>query len=254
MSPGDYPVDDSLDAGHTYYPRRPARLGGTNGRTVVRPKTPYSILSPTQSLVRQTIIRFGQASSSQVRDLHYQGTERGRAVRASRHLKALSERGFIKRIPYRLSGFGKGSGEYIYCPPESTARTPNLHTLDITELYVRLKLVVPDVEFDPEPWAHTTYGGYKVTPDGYVKLPGAHYWIEIDRASESPSVISAKMNRYLTAYRSLDGGVFPQIVWLAHDVDRVRTLEREAKRKGEPGLFACLLFDEATEVMTRELL
>src|SRR4051812_17854760 len=113
MNPIDLPVDVTVAIRQPPAASNTQVVGRRAAVTVLRPKTPYSILSPTQSLVRQTITRFGQASSSQIRDLHYQGTARGRAVRSARHLKALSERGFIKRIPYRLSGFGKGSGEYI---------------------------------------------------------------------------------------------------------------------------------------------
>jgi hypothetical protein len=141
-----------------------------------------------------------------------------------------------------------GSGEYIYTPPESTVRSPNLHTLDITELYVQLSHL-DELRFDPEPWAHTVYQGHKVTPDAYVKVGRRAYWCEIDRASESPSVIGVKMSRYLTAYHNADDK-FPQVIWIAHTTDRVRTLEREARKKNEPGLFLCLQFNEAVDHIT----
>lgn len=245
MRPLDSAVDSTLDSGQgpvslsehvtAYLPRK----------TVLPASQPYRSLSPTQSAVRSTIVRYGMASSSMLRRLHYIGTDRGTRVRCSYHLKRMTEQGFIHRIPYKLNG------EYVYAPEDSKARIPNLHTLDITELMVRLSKqggvqFVPPLQFDPEPWAPTSWGGHKITPDAYVQLPGVHYLIEIDRSSESPSAISAKMNRYVNAYKAMDGGEFPLVIWIAHDIDRVRTLQREA-RKRLPDLFECLLFQDATE-------
>lgn len=219
---------------------------------------PYNNLSPTQSLVVSTVLRFKQASSSQLRRLHYTGTYRGVRARSSDHLKKLSERGLIRRLPYKLNGYGRGSGEFVYQPPNGTARMPNLHTLDITELYVRLIEAGCTLEFDPEPQAHKEWGGYKITSDAYVKILGPSYdllyFIEVDGGTEAPNVIAAKMGRYVSAMKGLDGGNFPQVVWLAHSEDRVRDLAREAKKKREPGrkddepeLFICLPFSEAVK-------
>ncbi len=212
----------------------------------------YRDLSATQDAVRKTIERFGMATSSQLRRLHYSGTQRGTRVRSADHLKKLSERGVIRRIPYKLNS------EYAYAPKDSKARVSNLHTLDITELYVRLwEAVGATLRFDPEPWAPTTWGGRPVTPDAYVRLPQVHHYVEIDRSSESPSVISTKMSRYVRALHASyvdddkPAATFPQVIWLAHDTDRVRTLSRQAKLKAEPDLFVCLLFDEGTQIMTR---
>jgi hypothetical protein len=210
----------------------------------------YRSVSPTQDAVRQTVQRFSMATSSQLRRLHYQGTDRGVRVRSADHLLKLTKRGVIRRMPYKLNG------EYVYTPVDSKARIANLHSLDITEIYtVLVENLLTPIQFDPEPWAHKTWGGYKLTPDAYLRLPKAHYLIEVDRGSESPSVISAKMSRYVRAYEGNAVGEgekpvrFPQVVWLAHDADRVRTLQREANKK-EPGLFVCILFREALEVLT----
>ena len=87
-------------------------------------------LSPTQAAVVRFVNFYGQATASQVRRGFYQGTERGTAVRARRHLKALAERGAIRRLPFKRRGYQRGSGEYVYAPADSRARMPNLHTLD----------------------------------------------------------------------------------------------------------------------------
>jgi hypothetical protein len=210
----------------------------------------HNILSPTQSEVVNTVLRFSQISSTQLRRLHYLGTPSGCKTRCGDHLKKLTERGEIRRMPHRLNGYGKGSGEFVYTPPNSTARNISLHTLDVTEIYVRLREAGTEVVYDPEPWAPTYYKGQKVTPDAHVKLPGiAQYFIEVDESSESPSVISAKMSNYVRAARSLDGGPFPIVLWVAHDANRVRMMADKARSKHEPGLFECALFDDAIGVL-----
>src|SRR4051812_34115560 len=117
-------------------------------------------LSPTQAAVVRLVNFYGQATASQVRRALYTGTPRGMAARSSRHLKALSERGHIRRLPYKLSGFQRGSGEFVYSSVDSKARIPNLHQLDVTEVAVLLKAqTVRPVEFYPEPFSHNTWGG-----------------------------------------------------------------------------------------------
>jgi hypothetical protein len=210
---------------------------------------PLSSLSSTQLSVVRTVYRYGQVSSSQLRRLHYIGTPRGTIVRSSRHLKALSERGAIKRLPYKLSG------EYVYTAPDSKARIPNLHTLDITELYVRLveecvrRNLPGSLTFTPEPWSHDTWGGVLLKADAYVKVAGRHFAAEIDRGTEFASALSAQMNKYVAAYHGMDGGSFPQVIFLAHDADRVRFIQRQADKKRVQGLFEARLFDDAVELM-----
>lgn len=230
---------------------------------------PLLSLSPTQSAVRTTIVRFRLATSSQLRRLHYRGTDRGTKARSSDHLKKLTERGVIRRLPYKLNGYGRGSGEYVYSAPESTIKMPNLHILAVTELYVRLTenktgaptdtddiclqppVKIDSLIFDPEPWSHKVWGGHKVTPDAYIRTPGAHFFAEIDLDSEAPAVIAEKMKRYVSAYNNMDGGTFPYVIWIAYEPDRVRTLQRAAKARNEPGLFQCVLFDDAINLITK---
>jgi hypothetical protein len=70
-------------------------------------------------------------------------------------------------------------------------------------------------------------GGYALKHDAYVKLPGRHYFIEIDRGTEFASALSGQMNKYVSAFYGMDGGSFPQVMFLAHDADRVGALSIE---------------------------
>src|SRR5215217_8764994 len=205
-------------------------------------------LSPKQSAAKDFINLVNQATASQVRRALYVGTARGSAVRSRRHLKALAERGVIRRLPYKLSGFQRGPGEYVYTPVDSKARIPNLHTLDVTELAVRLtEQPARPVEFWPEPWCHDIWGGVSLKPDAYIKVGKRHFFLEVDYESEYASALSAKMNTYSRAYHNMDGGSFPQIVFTCHNSERKAFIDREARKKSVPGLFVVTLFDEALD-------
>lgn len=214
-----------------------------------------SSLSPTQLAVVRTVYRYGQITASQIRRLHYVGTPRGTAVRASRHLKALSERGYIRRVPHKTSTWERGSAEFVYSAPNSKAQGPNLHTIDIVELMVRLVESGADpLIYEPEPWSHDVWGGYALKPDAYVTVGRRHFFIEVDRGTEFASALSGQMTKYVNAYNGMDGGSFPQVIFLAHDADRVRFIKREADKKRVAGLFAIRLFDEGVKVMTNGVL
>jgi hypothetical protein len=210
-------------------------------------------LSPRQSSVKDFINLCGQATSSQVRRAMYAGTDRGRVVRAQRHLKALTERGVIRRLPYRLSGYQRGSGEFVYTTADSKSRIPNLHTLDVTELAVRLtEQPVRPVEFWPEPWCHDTWAGVSLKPDAYVKVGKRIFFVECDLGTEYASALSAQMNAYLRAYYAMDGGSFPQVLFICHSPDRQKFIQREIDKKSLRALFDVCLFRDAIEVMTGE--
>ncbi len=96
--------------------------------------SPYSYLPLPARALTDTITRFGQATTSQLRRLHYRdGSPRGRQVRASRHLKRLADVGHLRRVLGIYDG-----PQWVYMPRSSGARTADAHTLDVTELYVRL--------------------------------------------------------------------------------------------------------------------
>jgi Replication-relaxation len=207
-------------------------------------------LSPRQSSVRDFVNLCGQATSSQVRRALYSGTDRGSVVRSQRHLKALTERGVIRRLPYKLSGYQRGPGEFVYCAADSKARIPNLHTLDVTELAVRLtEQPVRPVEFWPEPWCHDTWGGVSLKPDAYIKVGKRHFFAECDRGTEFASALSAQMNAYLRAYYGMDGGSFPQVLFICHSVERQKFIQREVDKKSLRALFKVCQFEEAIGVM-----
>jgi hypothetical protein len=206
------------------------------------------------SLRQAQVVRFinlcGQTTASQVRRALYRDSHSG-AVWSSRHLKRLSERGNIKRLPYKLSGALKGSGEYVYAPMESKARIPNLPRLEVTELAVRLmNQSIRPMEFWPEPWCWDSWGGVQLKPDAYVKLGTRHFFFEIDRESEYASALSAQMNTYVRAYYGMDGGSFPLVVFTCHTPQRKQFIQRQIDKKPVKNLMQVVLFDDLLRFIT----
>jgi Replication-relaxation len=209
--------------------------------------------SPVQAAIVETVDRYGLVTASQLRRLHYRGTKDGIRVRSSNHFSSLVRKGLIRRLPFRVPIGRYGAAEYAYTPPESNQEVFNPHMYFITELYVRLTERLGDsFSYDPEEWAHGTWGGVGLKPDAHVRLPTLRrqFFVEVDRSSQRPSVIAKKMNRYVRAYGGMDGGRFPYVLWTCRTPRRKQELQRVANARAESGLFVVALFDDSVRVMT----
>lgn len=220
------------------------------------PRTPG--LSPQQALVRQAVLKHGQLTASQIRRLLYTGTRKGALVRSQRHLKRLVDLGQLRR----LWGVYDGPAEYIYMPAGTTTRGPVFHTLDISELYVRLSEArfnsddaystleaESKIVFDREPWCHIKIGHVEVKPDAFLKFNETEqYFIEVDRASADRTKLAKKLRLYVNLYDQwdvdVDGEVFPQIIYTVPDSDRKRVVDSVIKTQ-RYNLFKVLLFENA---------
>lgn len=195
-----------------------------------------------------SVTKFRQLTTSQLRRLHFTtGTIDGRRVRSCRHLKRLTEVGRLTRMWCDYSGVN----EYVYQLATTKARTPEPHTLDIAELYVRLvEAQTPNLVFRPEPECHTRVGHVQLKPDGYIECGGFAYWLELDRGVEWEAQLTAKMRRYV---QTIDSGhwpkdrAFPICLWVVPDEARKRYLEDIIHKLGEGDLFSTVLFSEGAE-------
>lgn len=205
--------------------------------------SPYSYLPVPARALTDTVARYGQATTSQLRRLHYRdGSSRGRYVRSSRHLKRLADVGQLRRVLGVYDG-----PQYVYMPPSSGARVADGHTLDVTELYVRLTEVVGEVVFAPEPWCHVPVGHITLKPDAAIDMGEKRkFFIEMDRNTEHPARLAKKMRSFISAWKSGSWeGVFPLVIWVCHTPARQRDIKAVIRRQSEPRLFVCLLFDDA---------
>ncbi|MET3348990.1 UNVERIFIED_ORG: hypothetical protein ABID57_000659 [Arthrobacter sp. UYEF1] len=160
--------------------------------------------------------------------------------------------------------------EYVYQLPSTKARTPEPHTLDISELYVRLieavkcrpgdllsgQATATDTDaksgltFLTEPWCHTRVGHVQLKPDAYIEVGGVSYFLENDTSVEWESQLTAKMRRYVQAIDSghwPEGRPFPLVLWIVPDAARKAYLENIISKLKEESLFRVVLFSDAAE-------
>jgi hypothetical protein len=98
------------------------------------------------------------------------------------------------------------------------------HTLDVAELYVRLRelegndsIKLRQFAAEPASWFTTPYGTLK--PDAWGVYETAdweeHWWLEVDRGTESLPTVRRKLLAYVefaNAHESGPGGVVPRVL------------------------------------------
>ena len=214
------------------------------------------------------------------------------AARSARRVLArLTANGVLARLERRVGGVRAGSAGYVYYlgpvgqrliaywegrglvrgrfRPEPGGRYVR-HRLAVSELYVQLHGADRDGEldllaFDAEPdcWRRSVdgFGGMTVLkPDAFVRLGIGAYeercFVEVDLATESRSVIAAKVRAYLdyfhTGTEQAAHGVFPRVVLLTNsEVRREALVDVVTRLPAEHwALFTVALLDRALEVMS----
>ncbi|HEY7831902.1 MAG TPA: replication-relaxation family protein [Solirubrobacteraceae bacterium] len=209
-----------------------------------------------------------------------------------RALKRLSDWRVLDPLPGRGRGGTRGGSDtIIYSVGAAGARllarrgldrrrlgTPGdrhiSHTLTITELLVRLHeaeatgvLECIEAQTEPECWrAFLGAMGARLTlkPDLLLRVaaPGSDFetrWaVEMDMATESPSTIRAKAQRYLEHYRSgreqQEHGVYPKVLWVVPDARRAEQIMGVLARLPAPAerLFSVCQFHDTTALLITE--
>jgi hypothetical protein len=207
-----------------------------------------SRLSDQDHRLLADVHRLQVASGQQLRRLHYPNSPTGR--RAARlALAELTELRVLARLDRRVGGVRSGSEGFIYrldvigqrlLRPESDRRrrapwTPQpsflAHALAVNELYVQLEESQAQwrlERFDAEPrcWRRFVGVGGRpqiLKPDAFLvgtdESYEDHYFIEIDRSTESLPRIVEKAQQYISYWESgreqVRDGVFPLVLWIA---------------------------------------
>ncbi|GAB3067973.1 replication-relaxation family protein [Pedococcus soli] len=224
-------------------------------------------LSPKDKAIIRDVNRFRQITSSQLERLYFRdGSDKTARFKTNRTMARLFRWGQVNRIDRAVGGWNGGSDGFTYLPVTSKARTPDPHTLDITELYVQLASTADELNstklqtFEPEAWAQMRVGQIELKPDAYVEMAGGGYtdpyFIEVDRGSEFASQLSRKMRHYTAAYNrwdvDRDGDTFPVVLWIVPDAQRARFIENVVRRQDEPSLFQVTTFDDAVNSIARQ--
>jgi hypothetical protein len=210
---------------------------------------------------------------------------------ARRTLARLTDLGVLARLTRRIGGIRAGSAGYVYYlgpagqrliaywdgqglirgrfRPEPGGRYVR-HCLAVSQLYVEALQAGRDglldlLAFDAEPdcWRvfGDGFGGQRtLKPDAFVRIGlGAYedrYFVEVDLASESRSVIAAKARAYLDYFNSgteqQAQGVFPRVLLLTSTEERRAALVQTCSRLPAEAwrLFTITTLDQSLAVFT----
>ena len=218
----------------------------------------------------------------------------GGARMARRVLARLTEIGVLARLDRRVGGVRAGSAGYVYYLGPAGQRliaywdgqglTRGRFRPEPGSRYVRHRLAVSDVyvkslkaereglldllafEAEPDCWRTLTnaLGGERLLkPDAFLRVGvGAYedrYFIEVDLASESRSVIAAKVRTYFDYWGSgveqQAHGVFPRVLLLTTTEARKAVLVDTCSRLPEEAwpLFTVTTLDKTIDVLGGEL-
>ncbi|CAN5408670.1 replication-relaxation family protein [soil metagenome] len=217
-------------------------------------------LDPTDWEVLATVLRVGLISAGQLRRLFWPGPEAARSAR--RRLAHLAEWRVIGRLDRRVGGVRAGSDGFVYrvdvagrrllgLPGERAPHTPGVtflaHGLAVTDTYVqaaeaarsgRLELLA----WEGEPTCWRTWGAGVLKPDASLVVAvdefEDHYFIEVDRATESSTTVARKAaafdRYYATGIEQQRLGLFPQVLWLVPTARRRdQVIDALARRPAE---------------------
>jgi hypothetical protein len=243
----------------------------------------------------ETIARLRLLSHAQLASLLASGNGVVSPVSAARSARRILARltagGVLARLERRVGGVRAGSAGYVYYlgpvgqrllaywngrglvrgrfRPEPGGRYVR-HRLAVSELYVQLRGAARKGEldllaFDAEPdcWRRSidAFGGsVLLKPDAFVRLGIGAYeercFVEVDLATESRSVIAAKVRAYLDYFHSgteqAAHGVFPRVVLLTNsEVRRAALVNVVTRLPAEHwALFAVATLDRALDVLS----
>jgi len=207
-------------------------------------------LSERDWAILESLDRLRVLTGDHLERLHFSSlTGRSGEVVRGRVLRRLVNWRVIVPMGRRIGGGRRGSSRTIYAldttgqrlmqerqageqPTMDRVRRPTIpgdrflaHSLAVSELYVVLVERTPATgielaafEAEPASWWPDGLRGW-LKPDAYVRLATAayqdHWWVEIDRATESLPTIQRKLNAYLDFYqRGQPGpnGVMPRVL------------------------------------------
>ncbi|WP_189983485.1 replication-relaxation family protein [Streptomyces capoamus] len=262
--------------------------------SLARVETLAAALSPRDRSIILDLARARMLRGSQMTRLHFDDLAPNSRDRVRRKvLSRLISIGFVATLERPIGGVRAGSSGLIYVldsggqralpfimaaeemEPPTRARKPwtpgqafLLHSLDVSELYVRLvearrSALLHLAEFLTEPasWFSNGMGGI-LKPDAYALLQSGDIedcWaIEVDRATESLLTLRRKLLAYVDfAHAGQVGphGVTPRVLVTVPHEKRLTALQRLVAELPEPApqLLYVTLFEDAIQKVTHIL-
>lgn len=228
------------------------------------------------------------ATTSQLARLFYSDSPKPETAlrRANFTTQRLLKAGLISHLKRRIGGVRAGSASYVwqitfqglkllksqdetiilryknqYEPTQHHVE----HTLAITELFVETlevsrhseKIALEKFSFEPSSWrGYQKLSGVGMTlkPDAYLKLIVQeyedHYFLEVDRSTESLARVVNTCKKYIEYYRSgieqRQHEVFPYVLWIVLDDKRKLAISKaiQAELYNFWELFTVITLDE----------
>lgn len=232
-------------------------------------------LSDRDRDILATLDQVRVATGRQLDQLHFgdlAGSSRSRRRRAV--LSRLSDHELIHALDRRVGGIRGGSDGLLWVlgragqrllHRERRARRPLTpswpflsHALGVTDLLVRLSEAEDQgrlhlVAFRAEPAAWLAVPGRPPLKPDATATVDVGTWryqlaFEVDRGTESLTVIAAQLARYEEAYRlgvtADDSSVFPRVIWCVPSSDRAAGITSVIERLSHPELFSVHLPDD----------
>jgi len=243
-------------------------------------------LSERDWAVVRDVERLRLVTGAQLERLHFaEHGEPSRAVVRRRVLRRLARLRVLGTLARQIGGVRSGSDGLVFALDiagqrllgelgrVARPRTPGWsfvqHTLGVSEMYVELvertradeRVRLERFEAEPACWWPDGRGG-RLKPDGYIRLSTPdyvdHWWLELDRATESLTAIRRKLTAYADFWQSGQlgpDGVVPRVLVTVPDAKRYSDLVRlihQLPREGEK-LFVVSLSNDAAEMIMRYL-
>lgn len=196
----------------------------------------------------------------------------------------------LERLPRKVGGVRSGSAGYVYrlgligqrlaillgWQPQRRSRRALVpgslflaHTLQIAELHAELvegdraqRFELLERSSEPSCWRHIDgFAAEQATlkPDSFIRLGSGpyedSYFIEVDRGTEGSRTIDRQLRAYVAYYETgaeqTKRGVFPRVLWLTTDEQRVAVIESGVRHLPHEyrELFKVARFTDALAVM-----
>jgi hypothetical protein len=231
-------------------------------------------LGQRDQMILNDLGRVRLLTGRQLERLHFQdlANDRARGSARRRTMGRLSSSHLVLSLPRRVGGERAGSAGLVYAldstgqawlsqhprhlRPSAAGRTRRpwpigwgfvCHTLDVAELYVRLRelerrglLRLTEFRAEPDSWHSSAIGTLK--PDAYAVWQASgwekHVWLEVDRGTESLPALRRKLLLYVDAANAGDSGplgVLPQVLVTVRIVPRLTAVEAVIAELPPPG-------------------
>ncbi len=283
--------DDVATRDDSYVPRDASRTDSTSapihvGRIALDRLT--RLLSDRELAVIRSVAAFRYLTGHQIEQLHFQGhATKDTAARTRRRvLERLATGSFLDQLPRQIGGVRGGPGPHVFtlgtvgyrvvhgearrsgAPRGGGPSTTFLpHTLAVAQVGIDITTATgrPGIErvaIETEPSCWRSYqrglgGTETLKPDLYAEIITNefedHWFIEVDRATESLTAIRTKCQAYLDYYRTgieqRQSHVFPQVLWSVPTDQRASQIEDVISRMTNvpDGLFTVTIASRTVE-------